>query len=684
VHETLADDDRPGPGPLLAHAATFSVWLTAALAVAGYASGDRYPGYLLFWAGLLSAAGFLVPLGLLGAVGRRVPRLARSGPLAAAFCILFTAALSLDVGPEPRVSTRLGAARLLCLGVSLALAAWSLSRGRASRLGLGAAMALLCSSWMLCGVLRGAGAPQALGRPSILLPLVAAVVLLLPGLPRLDPPRSRLRWATTLAAAAALVVLPLSPRVLRAVPLAAPSAAPPAGGRSAVLIVLDTLRRDHLSLYGYTRKTTPALDERAARGLVFDDATAVAPWTLPSHASMFTGLWPRTHGAHAFRPVADQSGNIYPLSPERVTLAEIAREHGYRTAGFSSNNAYMSSRWGIDQGFGEYVCRKPRLAGVRLGAARELAWRWDQRRALYEEMPYFTAPEMTRAAITWLGRHGDQPFFLFLNYMDVHFPNAAPGTQGLAFEDEASVLGEKKHEGFARYFLGGALTPAERRAFVNEYDRELIHLDHWVGVLLRYLEESDLDDTTLVVLTADHGEFLGEHELIAHMKDLYNEVVDVPLVVWEPGATPGRSARPVQGLDLFPTILGYLGLPVPEGTQGQSLLDVDHATVSELYYALQPMMQGAGGSRYDRVLRTIREDGYRYFHSSNGEERLFRLGADPREERNLIAERPDVAAAARARLEEWLRTTPEAAPAATPQGVDPETLENLRALGYVR
>jgi arylsulfatase A-like enzyme len=508
--------------------------------------------------------------------------------------------------------------------------------------------------------------------------------LLALGLPRLDTVLSRFRLLATLAAGAVLVLLPLNPRVPQPERLADASMKTPPTERSVVLIVLDTLRRDHMSLYGYARTTTPRLDERARTGLVYDDSTSVAPWTLPTHASIFTGLWPRSHGAHAFRAEKGQPVNVHPLARERLTLAEIAREHGYRTAGLSSNNGYMTARWGMDQGFEEYFCRRPRLAGLQLGKARDLAWKWGQRRALYEEMPYFTAPEMTRAAIEWLERRGDRPFFLFLNYMDVHFPNSTPGDQGVPFEDEASLMGER-HEGFGRYFLGGALTPAERRSFVNDYDRELVLLDHWVEVLLDHLERSGLARKTLVVLTSDHGEFLGEHEHIAHMKDLYNEVVNVPLIVWEPGAPAGRSSRPVQSLDLFPTVLRHLALPVPEGTQGQPLPEADHPVVSELYYALLPMLLGPQGARYDRILRTIRVGEHRYFRSSNGEERLFQRVTDPQETHNLVAERAEETAAGRARLDEWLRTTPEGAPPVEQrQPVDPEALENLRALGYIR
>jgi arylsulfatase A-like enzyme len=689
VHETLLQHEQPGAAGAAAQGAVYALWLTAAFAVAAYAGGDRYPGYFLFWTALLFAVALVVPLAALGAASHRLRRLAPTGGLAAAFCLLLAAAPSLDVGPALRASPGLAAARWGLLAVSVALAAWNLRRVRVSRLGLGQAMAVACVAWCVCGLLRTGDASQALWRQAVLLPPAAVVALLLAGLPRFGAVQSPFHIGTTLAAFAVLALLPLRPRVPLPAPLAAGAVAgvaAPAGGRSAVLIVLDTVRRDRMSLYGYARKTTPAIDRIAARGLVFEDSTSVDAWTLPSHASMFTGLWPRTHGAHAFRDDKNGSIVISPLPPERRTLAQIARQHGYRTAGLSSNHLYMAPRWGVHRGFQEYLCRRPRLSGLLLGSARELARWWDRRRAQYQEMPYFTAPEMTRAAISWLDRNRDVPFFLFLNYMDAHTPNAAPGSQGVPLEGEESSAAAERHEMHNHYLSGGEISNGERRRILNEYDREMIHLDRWVGVLLDHLETSGLSARTMVVLTSDHGEFLGEHHLLGHSKDLYAEGVEVPLIVWEPGVTPGRVTRPVQSHDLFPTILRYLGLPIPEGTQGQPVHEAVHAPVSELYYVLdQWLLQSAYRHRFDRVLRSIRVGGHRYFRSSNGEERLFDLGVDPRETDDLMSERPDVAASARLRLDEWLGRTPEAPPPVVPpEELDAEALENLRTLGYVR
>lgn len=696
-------EDKPalapqGPGALATQGGVFALWLAAGFAAGAHVSSDRYPTYYMLWTLLLLAAGLVVPLAGLGVAARRFRPLTPPGPLAVVFCILFAAWLSLDVAPQLRGgSTALTMGRLLLLGSSVVIAGWSIRRGRVSRLTLGAASFALSLAWVVCGMLRAADAPKAAAGPAVLAPAVAALLVLVAGVPRLDPPFAPLRTLGTLVACAALLVLPMSTHDLLPMPAASPTVQASTAGRSAILIVLDTLRRDHMSLYGYARKTTPAIDERARRGIVFDDATSVANWTLPAHASMFTGLWPRSHGAYRLhgprtipageqdpnRPGAQPSRrgqrrtpgqrhqNFEPLAAERQTLAEIARAAGYRTAGFTANYFNVGPSLGMSQGFQDYLSRGPRAAGMLPSTARDLGRWWDGRRAQYEEMPYFTAPEITRAAISWLEHNRGTPFFLFLNYLDVHAPNAAPGSQGVPFEDELPMTAADREKGEAE---GQAtLSAAVRRGLVNEYDRELIHLDRWIGVLLDYLEKSGLTEKTLVVLTSDHGEYLGEHQLVGHLKDIHAEVVNVPLVIWQPGWTPGRTSHPVQLLDLFPTILQYLDLRVPEGTQGEPVMEVEHPIVSEL----------SGGAQTPTI-RTIRIGEYRYFGGADGEERLFHIPTDPGEKNDLVHARPERAALGRARLDDWLKGIPEAPPSSLPPTeLDPEALEGLRALGYV-
>jgi len=696
-------EDRPalapqGVGPLAVQGAVVALWLAAGFAAGAHVSSDRYPTYQMLWTLLLLAAGLVVPLAGLGAAARRFRSLVPPGPIAVAFCVLFAAALSLDVAPPLRGGSRaLTIGRLLLLGSSAVIAGWSIRRGRVSRLTLGAASLALSLAWVVCGMLRAPDAPKAAADPAVLAPSIAALLVLVPGIPRLDPPFATLRMLGTFVACAALLVLPMRAHDLLPMRAGGPTVQASTTGRSAILIVLDTLRRDHMSLYGYERKTTPAIDERAHRGIVFDDATSVANWTLPSHASMFTGLWPRSHGAYRLhgprttpagepdthRPDAPpgrrgqrraegRHQNFEPLAPERQTLAEIASAGGYRTAGFTANYFNVSPSLGMSQGFQDYLSRGPRAAGMLPNTARDLGRWWDGRRAQYEEMPYFTAPEMTRAAISWLELNRGTPFFLFLNYMDAHTPNAAPGDQGIPLEGESPMTAADRKEGESHHGRF-ALSDAVRRGLVNEYDRELIHLDRSVGVLFDYLEKSGLTEKTLIVLTSDHGEYLGEHQLLGHLNDIYAEVVNVPLVIWQPGWTPGRTSHPVQVLDLFPTILQYLGLRVPEGTQGQPVMEVEHPIVSEL-----------SGSAEIPNIRTIRIGEYRYFGGTDGEERLFHSPTDPGEKNDLLHARPEQAALGRARLDEWLKGIPEAPrSSAPPTELDPEALEGLRALGYV-
>ena len=339
----------------------------------------------------------------------------------------------------------------------------------------------------------------------------------------------------------------------------------------------------------------------------------------------------------------------------------------------------------MDQGFQDHLCRPTRAPALVLGRARELGWRWDERRAQHQELPYLTAPEITRAAISWLEEHGDTPFFLFLNYLDVHMPNAAPGSQGLPFEDEDAILGKKDElQWFPRYLTTGAMTAAQQRSFVNEYDRELIYLDRWLGVLFDHLDRSGLSKSTLVVLTSDHGESLGEHQIVGHKWDLHAPEVDVPLIVWEPGASPGRA----------------------HGQRRAWTCSRRSCVISAFRYRRRPRASRCSRwttrrspscrTRFTRCFRppSLRASTAccaRYASastatsSSTGEERLFHRPADPGETHNLIAERPDLAASGRAALEAWLRGTPEAQPPTkAPDKMDPETLENLRALGYVR
>ena len=516
---------------------------------------------------------------------------------------------------------------------------------------------------------------------------LATVAALSAGFPRVSPGWSRHDGAPLTAALAITIfcsstVFPWSGQLVDTSSRVPPRAAP---APSFILIVLDTLRQDHLSLHGYERPTTPNIDEWARDALIFDDASAASSWTLPSHASMFTGLFPRTHGAHAFRG-ASPVNNAYALAEGKVTLAEIASQEGYATAALVANNVYLRRRYGLDQGFDTYWLPVPR-AGVRFAPSEILAEYFSP--WLYQEFrwQYYRDRYMTDNAVRWLEASRGRPFFLFLNYMDVHTPNARPPLSEVPLDDESPFTAHRYD--FANVMDGTEeIAPAVLRDLVNSYDRELIHLDRELGRLLDYLEQSGLDATTNVMITSDHGEYFGEHDLFLHGKHLHEEVVRVPLILKGPDVRPGRTSRPVQGVDVFRTALDLMRISYTGEAQGTSLLQGEPRPVVAEYYAstTQELLSPRYRGRFDRDLRTIRMSRHKLFLDEHDRIELYDLQADPRESEDLADRLPDIVTELRARLANWLLEHPAAdtEPNAGASELTPEEIARLRALGYIR
>lgn len=507
----------------------------------------------------------------------------------------------------------------------------------------------------------------------------ALIASALPGLPRARHSRRALvASAAAVAVTATIGLVAIPPNAWQPAPDVGPAAGP-----SAILIVLDTVRRDHLSLYGYHRSTTPRLDRWARGALVFEEATATSSWTLPSHASIFTGLYPRSHGAHGHRG-PNRWGNALALSPERVTVAEIARDAGWATAAIVANHFYLARSFGVEQGFDSYQELRPRR-GLRFQPSDWLASRLEPEALAAFRWPYFRSEQVTDRAIRWLRAAGPRPYFLFVNYMDAHIPNRRPPTQLVPREDEDPP----EAHGLDRIALppGRALPDSVRRYLVNGYDRELMALDESLGRFLDFVNESEQAGRVTVFITSDHGEYLGEHGLFDHSKHLHREVLDVPLIVKGPGIGPGRRAGSVQIVDLFPMILDSLGLAVPPGTQGVSpLRGVRDFALAEWYASengayLDPKHQG----RFDRDLRTLQEGPHKLFMDGRGGIELFDLNTDPEELVDLSSRLPDIRAWLEARLGAWLAAHPGAADAAPHTlEIDEDQLDRLRSLGYVR
>jgi arylsulfatase A-like enzyme len=312
-----------------------------------------------------------------------------------------------------------------------------------------------------------------------------------------------------------------------------------AGIEGVLLVTVDTLRADHLSAYGGP-DPTPAFDAVAAEGVLVERAYTPTPSTGPAHASLFTGLYPWRHGVLQ---------NAAPLPDELVTLAMSLRERGFRTAAFVSS-FILDGRFGFDRGFESYGFE----------ATEKIVWRGQLRPRFYAR-----GAATTDAALRWLHDHRGERFFLWIHYFDPHAPYEPPEGFALPPGTDVDLDGRRVPSGLGSRSRLGDL--------VRAYRGEVRYTDAELGRLLDSLREDGRLDRIALVVTSDHGEAFGDHGQLGHGTTLYEELVRVPLLVRGPGIPAGRRLPgPVQLEDLMPTLLDWLGLPVPPDLDGVSLL----------------------------------------------------------------------------------------------------------------
>ncbi|MFN2383448.1 MAG: sulfatase [Gemmatimonadota bacterium] len=398
--------------------------------------------------------------------------------------------------------------------------------------------------------------------------------------------------------------------------------APPAGAPNVLLIVLDTVRAANLSLYGYARETTPGLDRLARRGVVFEQAYATAPWTLPSHASLFTGRMP-----HDLSVEVNQG-----LDGTHPTLAERFRAAGYASGGFVANRFYAGVHTGLARGFEHYDAAHLSPGEVMLSAALgRLAHRSVTLRSRWRDAGRKYAPAVTAEFLAWRDGVADRPWFAFLNYYDAHVDYHSAPPFDHAFPDPPPPGPQRR-----------AL-----RIELDAYDRAIAYLDGELGRLLAALDRrGDLSDT-IVVITSDHGEAFGEHGLQGHGNDLYRPVLHVPLlIVHQPRVSAGRRiGEPVSLRDVPATILDLAGLG-DALLPGQSLAwawrggafrtaaSAVHADMTGRRWlpARYPVSKG-----HMRALVTER---FHFIRNGDGSEELYDYRRDPWEQTDL-AETPE-------------------------------------------
>jgi len=428
-----------------------------------------------------------------------------------------------------------------------------------------------------------------------------------------------------------------------------------AGAPNVLLIILDTVRAANLSLYGYERPTTPRLERFARRGVVFERAIAPAPWTLPSHASMFTGRWPHELS----------TGWLTPLDDRFPTLAEAFRDAGYLTAGFTANFHYTAAETGLSRGFIRYEDLPVGIGQIfRNAALTNTIASLRRLRPLIgtdEVLARKDAARITDDFLRWLDRHGGasagaggsgtggRPFFAFLNYFDAHDPYLPPP------EHIERVSGRVRRDALSPFRrigpngLHAALGPEAAALERDAYDGAIAYIDQELGRLFDDLERRGVLDHTIVVITSDHGEEFGEHGLFLHGHTLYLPALHVPLIIAAPrrGVPAGlRIAEPVSLRGLAATLAELAELRPAEPFPGTSFaLHWRNALGNDAGVAVAPepilseVQQGVRiPDRYPSAhgdMAALLARGIHYIRNGDGSEELYDVLADPWQANNL-------------------------------------------------
>jgi len=423
--------------------------------------------------------------------------------------------------------------------------------------------------------------------------------------------------------------------------------------QNVIVFMVDTLRADHLGYHGYGRATSPNLDRFAARAAVFRANYSQSSRTGPSVASLFTGLHVRSHGV--LNPL-DQWDGKGVLGEESQTLAEVLSEAGYACRAIVANpNVY--EQFGFGQGFDQY-------RHVDL---------------------FTTAPDINTLSSQWIDEltKGQSPFFLYLHYMEPHSPYTAPPPSNRLFVDKGyrgPITGEHRQiDGILAGAVG--VNDADKAHLTALYDQEIASWDLAFGRFMRYLESRGVLDDTVVVVVSDHGEEFFDHGAVLHGYTLYNEQLHVPLVIAAPGIEAGRTIETVtRNIDLLPTLLELVGLGVPDGVQGESLVPlIDGADGEDRFVFSQTQIRAVKTvscasfqARGWKLIETLVPEGT--------PPQLFNVAADRGEQKDLFQSMATRVKEIRGLRSEYLRSLPEG----TSQTVtlDDDALEWMRKMGY--
>jgi len=459
-----------------------------------------------------------------------------------------------------------------------------------------------------------------------------------------------------------------------------------------VLIVIESLRKDHVGCYGYSRNTTPSIDAFAKKAVRFTNAVSTSSWTIPSHMSIFTGLYP---GVHRVRNLPDALDTKVP------TLAEILKNAGFYTTGIVSNPT-LNSMCGYGRGFNLYDDCSVFDTLERTYVPHELLEQnrirpGDSQRFFFNGMSYKymvsspTSAILNQIVFRWLKAHHREQFFLFLHYFDPHYDYCrAPLPYNTMFDPNYRGSAD------GRNMMKTASLPERDLEHVKAlYDGDIRYTDKHIGLLLREMGRYGLTDKTLFIILADHGEEFYDHGGFTHGFTLYGEVTHIPYIIKFPGQTESQVVSSLASeVDILPTVCDYLNIKPPEVVQGRSLLplvygkkkEVHTYVFSELDSVMTPHLKAVETREY----RLIKDLG-------RNRTELFSMKNDPLELKNLyhkgmlfsVGEKGRVARGMRKELERFMKLNIKLSAAigdvsSKKVTLDEKTRERLKSLGYIQ
>jgi arylsulfatase A-like enzyme len=451
-----------------------------------------------------------------------------------------------------------------------------------------------------------------------------------------------------------------------------------------ILIVLDTVRADHMTSYGSERNTTPFIDSIAKKSTLFTNAYSTSCWTLPSHGSLFTGRYAFSHGA--------TQEHLY-LEDTYTTLAERLYLKDYQTVAFSANPLVGEST-NMLQGFDRkyQIQTKNRKKTIFQNLSQGIL-------SMIRQHPLNVAMKKWWA----LKYDPKKPFFIFFNYMDAHSPYMPPSRYANMMVSKEDIPRIKKiPQDWPLYYTGEIQYTAEDFELLNSlYDAEIRYLDDAIKDLVRFLEKRKALDNTLLIITSDHGENIGDHGLVDHVFALYNTTLHIPLIIKHPTLFPEGEAcnAPVQINDLFKTISTVC--QIQRGTQQEylySLLPKNWSDISdsrllfaEYFFPEQALScfgeEEAGMKVLDRFRRSLRSaqiQGIKVVEASDGKNEFYDLIRDPAEEHNLYSINYEDYNVIKNKMDKFIETLPKAAPLKTKPRFSKKEMERLKALGYMK